>query len=87
MQLAAGADRALAIDERVQNVLPVLLHQVVDVAENSAAKRASSAFIVLQLAELRRRAGQLEGDLPHSETRNGLCSTVNRSGRGVVGCN
>jgi ABC-type amino acid transport system permease subunit len=50
--------RLLTIDQCVENVLPVLLHQVVDVTEDTA---------VDVVVSLRSRASQGGGDLPHGD--------------------
>lgn len=42
-QAGGGTGARLAIDECVENVLPVLLDQVVDVAEDAAVPRVVSA--------------------------------------------
>ena len=65
---------ALTIDERVENVLPVLLDQVVDVPENSAVQAVSAHFFWLLARSYIDRAGHTE-DLPHSEATIEECST------------
>jgi hypothetical protein len=60
---------ALTIDECVDNVLPVLLNQVVDVTEDTAVGMLSVSQ--LSTASQLHRAGQL--DLPHGEKTKVLC--------------
>lgn len=64
---------ALTIDERVENVLPVLLDQIVDVPENSAAQACQRASLRCSLRAVG-RAGQT-ADLPHGEAAIEECST------------
>jgi hypothetical protein len=49
LQVAGAAKELLAIDECVENVLPVLLHQVVDVPENSTVGRRRQPLFVMPI--------------------------------------
>lgn len=73
-----GTRGALTIDECVENVLAVLLHQVIDVSKNSTGRIVSLCPAASPLLKAGQRAA---GNLPHGE----LERIVARESRVVVG--
>ena len=65
--------RRFTIDEGVDDELPVLLDQVVDISENSAIA-GLSARCLLSCLELLPKCGAV--DLPHGESVKKWCSSL-----------